>query len=206
MSGSLVRLALLVILAIPAQAGYDQYFTWHSRPSPQALHEAIAEMRLVIEASRSKLAGPDGDGQPEIGSDSVVFNGIGDDSHEPFFFPGIIEDPSPGLEPGFNAIKTAGKPYDAVVTACLLVARDHFPANVLAIGSDGEWPEDWLAGAQLYRSVLHRPAQDPIDGEVVTGHPAKHPQSSLPAAGSTKVMLAVLGAAALLFLMKQAMG
>jgi hypothetical protein len=46
------------------------------------------------------------------------------------------------------------------------VARDHFPASVLVIHSDGSWSEgDWRAGAKLYTSVLRRPARNPIDGE-----------------------------------------
>lgn len=116
----------------------------------------MADMRLVIEARKKMLAGPQSPfpipGQPEIGVTNVDFNGIGDDGHEPFVFPG---------EPGFNFCKTAYKPYDEVVTACLLVARDHFPPKVLAISSDGEWA-DWGKGEKLYRSVFGRSPKYPF--------------------------------------------
>jgi hypothetical protein len=64
---------------------------------------------------------------------------------------------------GFNFCKTAGKPYDEVVTACLLVARDHFPEDILSIDSDGSWSDgDWQEGTKLYTTVLGRPARNPM--------------------------------------------
>jgi hypothetical protein len=81
-------------------------------------------------------------------------NGIGDGANEPFVFPGEL---------GFNFCKTEGKPYDAVVTACLLVAHDHFPTSVLSIDSDGSYSEgDWEEGIKLYSSVLGRIPRNPI--------------------------------------------
>ena len=65
-------------------------------------------------------------------------------------------------DPSFQFTKTAYKPYDEVVTACLIVARDHFPPALLTIHSDGEWAE-WARGAALYEQVLGRPAHDPVE-------------------------------------------
>ena len=62
-----------------------------------------------------------------------MFNGKGDNAHEPFIFPG---------ESGFNFCKTAYKPYDTVVVACLFVARDYFAPDQLEIASDGEAEEN----------------------------------------------------------------
>ncbi|HVH45244.1 MAG TPA: hypothetical protein VM925_22985 [Labilithrix sp.] len=45
-------------------------------------------------------------------------------------------------------MKTAQNPYDEVVVACLFVAKDHFPYDVLEISSDGD-NSDWAAGARL---------------------------------------------------------
>ena len=76
-------------------------------------------------------------------------------THEPFVFPGRA---------GFNFCKTNGKLYDAAVTACLLVARDHFSPDELKIDSDGQWEDgDWNAGAKLYQQVLGRAAANPIN-------------------------------------------
>jgi hypothetical protein len=138
-----------------AQAGYTHYFTWHQKPSPEQLKACIEEMRKIIEASKDVLGGPEGTGQPMVTDVEIVFNGLGDAAHEPFVFPG---------QAGFNFCKTAFKPYDAAVCACLMVARDHFPAALLEIGSDGEWT-DWQEGKDLYVRVLNRPPQNPIGNE-----------------------------------------
>jgi hypothetical protein len=148
--------AAAVLFHSQAHAGYTHYFTWRKLPSDAELRPCVDEMRLIVEARKSILVAPDEPGavpgSPKIMASSVDFNGIGDDAHEPFVFPG---------QTGFNFCKTAAKPYDEIVTACLIVARDHFPASVLSISSDGSW-EDWAAGAKLYRSVLRRPARNPM--------------------------------------------
>src|SRR6516225_2688927 len=134
---------LFLFLAAPAaRGGYSHYFTWYKKPDSAKLKECLARMRQVVSASRSILAGPDGDGSPIVEAFHLEFNGKGEEqSHEPFVFPG---------EMGCNFCKTACKPYDAAVTACLIVARDHFPESVLEIASDGSW-SDWEEGRALYR-------------------------------------------------------
>jgi hypothetical protein len=88
-----------------------------------------------------------------VDSTHVDLNGIGDDECEPCVFPGDL---------GFNFCKTRALPYDAVVTACLLVARDHFPSYELSISSDGSWPDDWQDGSKLYSAVLGRTPKYPM--------------------------------------------
>jgi hypothetical protein len=158
------RRGILILLAcvfcLKAEASYDHYFTWKEKPSDAELKACIAEMRRIAEARKDILAGRNGPGSPIIlDATHLDLNGRGDDEYEPFIFPG---------KPGFNFCTTAGKPYDAVVTACLIAARDHFPPGVLAISSDGSW-EDWQEGAKLYSSVLGRPARNPIGGSVLQG-------------------------------------
>jgi hypothetical protein len=76
--------------------------------------------------------------------ESIVFNGIGELAHEPFNFPG---------GPVFNFTKTLDKPYDAVVTAALIVARTCFTSDELQIESDGNW-EKWSEGRRLYAKTF----------------------------------------------------
>jgi hypothetical protein len=113
-------------------------------------------MDRIVEARKSMLVAPDepdsAPGSPILGSISVDLNGIGTNAGEPFVFPGGM---------GFNFCKTGRKPYDEVVTACLLVARDHFPPSMLSISSDGSW-DDWMGGAKLYTAVLGKPARNPM--------------------------------------------
>jgi hypothetical protein len=157
---NLQRCALALILffvGADARGGYTHYFIWHQKPDETSLHECLTEMRRVVDARTSALAGPNGNGRPELEDLRVDFNGAGANGYEPFSFPGEV---------GFNFCKTEHQPYDDVVTACLLVARDHFPSSVLEITSDGSWETgDWRNGASLYSSVTRRPALNPMVGE-----------------------------------------
>jgi hypothetical protein len=152
---------LCLFLTVPtARAGYSHYFTWHKKPDQARLKECVEQMRKVVNAARWTLAGADGEGDPIAEPSRVELNGRGEEAHEPFCFPGGM---------AYNFCKTQGKPYDAVVTACLLVARDHFPADVLEISSDGSWSEgDWDAGKALYKQVFGKSAGNPMgpDNEV----------------------------------------
>ena len=171
-----------------AQAGYTHYWRWLVVPEAQRLEPCLRDMEKIANAKRDMLA----DGEERTGRDavfrfednrpldagsadaeapdaqarsfpSIAFNGIGEESHETFVFP------APFDAPGFNFVKTQWKPYDVVVVACLIAARDYFKPDELAIGSDGEWARDWNDGALLYERILGRTAVDPIGGEVVEG-------------------------------------
>lgn len=150
-------LAALIISCTQAFASYDHYFTWNQKPNEADLKQCVAEMNALINARKDMLVSPDLEGSVpgslKLESLKVDFNGVGNDAHEPFVFPGTN---------GFNFCTTDGKPYDEVVTACLIVARDHFSPKVLSINSDGSW-DDWEKGAKLYTSVFHRPAKSPIN-------------------------------------------
>lgn len=94
-------------------------------------------------------------GQWECTKESVRFNGYGPESHETFDW---SFDTS-----GFGFTKTAYKPYDAVVTACLIHLKDVY-GDLVSIGSDGSW-SDWKDGATLYRNATGLTASAPFDME-----------------------------------------
>ena len=151
-----IRLFILCacLLNTRVHAGYTHYFTWHKTPDQAELKKCINEMQLLIQARTNILIGPHGPGTMIVDSTHVDLNGIGDNACEPFVFPGDL---------GFNFCKTEAMPYDEVVTACLLVARDHFPSSELSIASDGDWAAgDWDNGKKLYASVLGRTPPYPI--------------------------------------------
>ncbi|HMF14847.1 MAG TPA: hypothetical protein VKE94_21175 [Gemmataceae bacterium] len=153
----LALLALFATCLTPAGArgGYTHYFTWRQKPEGERLKACLGDMEKVVNAAKGMLAGPDGYGRPVLRDAQLQFNGRGEeDSHEPFIFPGQV---------GFNFCKTQGKPYDAAVVACLLVACDHFPAEVLEIASDSKWNQgDWDDGSRLYQAVFNRKPQNPM--------------------------------------------
>jgi hypothetical protein len=164
-----------ILLPSVAHAGYDQYFIWKIDPPEARLSPCVTEMKLLVNARQKILSvtAPD----PKLqGADAIHFNGIGDDEYEDFLFPGSTVShnllPGPNLPAnliGFNPCKTEWKPYDEVVTACLIVARDHFTPTELQISSDGSW-DDWQAGRMLYERVLGRTAHNPLQ-DFSTGLP-----------------------------------
>lgn len=113
--------------------------------------------------------------------EGLSINGVGHDAHENLWIPAniamarkeIAEEKARGFSnPSFNFCKTARKPYDRVVTACLSVLATHGLADV---SSDG-YAEDWLDGVELaYRATgnvvevpkgvtpRQEPAYDPMD-------------------------------------------
>lgn len=152
--------AALVFWCLDTLAGYTHYYTWKQTPDEASIKACVADMNRLIEARKAILVSPDlPDSKPgslKLSATNVDFNGVGDDAHEPFVFPYVFPDHA-----SFNFCKTQWKPYDEVVTACLIVVRDHFPPSVLEIDSDGSWA-DWSRGAKLYASVFHRPARNPM--------------------------------------------
>lgn len=154
-----------------AAGGYAHSFIWYQKPDAAAAKACVADMARVLAAAKDRIAGPDGTGAPVVAADKVHFNGRGDDAEEAFLFPG---------KPDRNECRTMREPYDAAVTACLLVARDHFPPEVLGIESDGRWSDgDWDKGRRLYQQIFGRRALDPL-----TQSDAEAPDAPAPGIGA----------------------
>lgn len=146
--------------------GYTHYFSKVSTTRDDALRfEMFARgARTIIEyaTTQDKIQIADGMGEKlgewEISDSLVSFNGYGADSHETFYW---------GVDAsGFNFCKTAYKPYDAVVTACLIHLKDVY-GDAVDIGSDGYWSE-WSDGARLYRNATGLTAENPMTSEQVS--------------------------------------
>lgn len=141
---------ICLFLIVPTNyVGYSHSWTWKGKPDSVKLKKCISEMKLILSASPVPLASVDGTGNPSVIDAVLSFNmkGDEDDIGEPFVFPGRA---------GHNFCKTNGKDYDPVVTACLMVAMDHFTNDELTISSDGKMSEDWADGVALYKKVLGR--------------------------------------------------
>jgi hypothetical protein len=170
-------LAATLLCARGASAGYTHYWTWHSTPEPVALGHCLDDMVRIADTRRDRLADDHNRtgaaavflGTSRFGRDggplpSLYLNGVADDAYEPFLFPLASDD-----DPSFTFVKTAHQPYDEVVVACLIVARDHFAADVLDVRSDGRWDDEWQPGRALYEKVFGRPAHSPL--RVITHDP-----------------------------------
>lgn len=79
----------------------------------------------------------------------------GDCSHESFILERIFKPESwekPKAGTFFAFCKTAYKPYDLAVTACLVIAKHHL-GDLITVHSDGDTP-DWADARQICETVL----------------------------------------------------
>jgi hypothetical protein len=85
-------------------------------------------------------------GDEQISLSGVSMNGYAENSHDSFVLsPEVTE---------FDFCKTAQKPYDTVVTAILVLAKETF-GEAIEVSTDGEL-EDWNDGLYLYEKSLNR--------------------------------------------------
>ena len=113
--------------------GYTRYYRIEGKIDPIKFKDYSKDCKMVCEEitkqSGHGLAGWDGEGEPRFEDGGILFNGVGDLSHETF-----------GLGPetsGFNFTKTQRKPYDKHVLACLILAKEYFGDNI-KVSSDGD--------------------------------------------------------------------
>ncbi len=142
-----------------AIAGYTHVWVFKEKPDPVVVARAAEAMQKVIARRPGLVDVVDKPGE-------IRFNGRGALAQEDFVFPGRV---------GTNAVWTERKPYDELVTACLLVARDHFTREQLEIKSDGDWLA-WQDGILLYTETFGRAPKNPGIAE----HNAFHPGGALP--------------------------
>lgn len=110
--------------------GHTHY--WNSGPiTPKALAAIARDCEVVCDASGILLAGPHGTGDAQIDDHAIWFNGEKPEHHEAFYIG----------KGGFNYCKTAQKPYDLCVQACLIVLAHHTNAEVTSDGTEAEWDE-----------------------------------------------------------------
>jgi len=85
-------------------------------------------------------------GEATVSLGGVSMNGYAEESHESFVLrPEVIQ---------FDFCKTARKPYDTVVTAILILAKETF-GEAIQINTDG-YNADWQDGFALYEASLQR--------------------------------------------------
>ncbi len=126
--------------------GYTHYWTFGAFIEEKAHKKALQDCRKVIKASPVPLGNWEGTGKPKL-QDGFNFNGVGADAHE-----NLMMGKEPNRENWF--CKTAQKPYDIVVVACLCILQDSLGTSFNAT-SDGD-PHEWEDGRALASKVLGR--------------------------------------------------
>jgi hypothetical protein len=120
--------------------GYTHYWTALKPIDADTFDKLQKGIKAIIETATD--AGIPIDDESTDGT--IAFNGVGGNAHETF----VIQ----VGDTGFNFCKTAEKPYDAVVTASLILLKKELGSEVL-ISSDGGW-SDWQSGQVLYETVF----------------------------------------------------
>ena len=161
--------------------GYTHYWTTRENAFMPHLWTAAVDdcaevIALAIEAG-IELAGWDGNGAPVANGVEIGFNGKGDEAYESFVVSRQSEKRA-GRDFAFSFCKTARKPYDVAVTACLVVLKRHL-GDSFRVSSDGD-VSDWTAGLELANRVLGAQYtisdfDGDIDGDGMTLQPEECP-------------------------------
>jgi len=142
--------------------GYTHYWTQKRDWTPAEWLEVRAEIEAILKFAEHDRGIPLGDGagdggtSPEIGDNAIWFNGLGEDAHETMGINRVrpkLDSGQPKNEYGADLCKTARKPYDQVVTACLCYLSSVTESH--CVSSDGVG-SDFLAGLELARQALPR--------------------------------------------------
>lgn len=137
--------------------GYTHYWRKARAATPGEWDNFTGAVRAILAVpSLSGLVQYESDDASPVQADSntVRFNGKGDDGHETFVIGPEACD--------FDFCKTARKPYDLVVCLVLLAAQATLPCKV---SSDGDWSDEWQRARLLYREIFGKEPQAIGDGE-----------------------------------------
>ena len=135
--------------------GYTHYFnhdevsqeTWDKISRDCFRLRTISDVPIQYDSDIAEL--------PVFNADMIHFNGVGDKGHETF----VLEREGSSV---FVFCKTARKPYDDLVTACLLIYHYYSPGTI-DLSSDGD-PDEWVNGYRLAERILgmHLPTMSTI--------------------------------------------
>jgi hypothetical protein len=90
----------------------------------------------------------------------VLINGKESNAHESFELREHFKQNFEGFGGGFSFCKTARKPYDIVVTACLAILKYRL-GNAIEVSTNGE-SMDWIDGILLARRAIKRKVPNPV--------------------------------------------
>jgi len=134
--------------------GYTHY--WDGAHNSDSQWQSFCEdVRKILQTTNVPIVREyDRNDPPEISDNLVAFNGVNDDGHKTFY----VE--RKGI--GFAFCKTARKPYDKVVIACLIAG---FENDIFSsVSSDGRGEEGFdQAGKELYELALQKSPNKWID-------------------------------------------
>jgi hypothetical protein len=153
--------------------GYTQYYYTKEHLDSEAFKNFSEDVKEVLKEIKVPIAFEQDqpNKKPTINSKMIRFNGIGEGGHETFLL--VRDNKDEPKEDGtiFNFCKTAQKPYDLCVTACLILAKYHFK-DAVNVSSDGE-ASDWQEAVEVVNKVFsyNMKVEDIAEGISITQIP-----------------------------------
>jgi len=148
--------------------GYTHYWRIPNKLSPTKWKSIIADFEKLIVDQKyflTTLLSKQGDDALIIDANQILFNGKKEKGHEWFCLQSNLspeeiayqeriygKDEEELEHPNFFFCKTARKPYDVCVTACLIIAK-HYLGEEIKISSDGETNE-WNEAKTYCQEIL----------------------------------------------------
>ena len=135
--------------------GYTHYWTINQKEiSPESWFGFMQEFS-EIEAKFHEKLDHTTDQKYRIDSESIIFNGIGEQGHETFTMnrKNPMEESYTGENEYFNFCKTARKEYDIAVCCALIIAKKYF-GDIIKVSSDGEDEDGWDKAKELCQETL----------------------------------------------------
>lgn len=135
--------------------GYTHYWTFkNERGNAQKIEQnyqrAIKKCQKIVRTYAKKHGGIAGYSAHTTQYGGLNFNGSRENGHETFV---VREHFSQNFTDGrgFSFCKTAQKPYDVLVVACLIILKHYLGKNI-DVASDGD-KIDWVHGLELARAI-----------------------------------------------------
>ena len=135
--------------------GYTHYWTINQKEiSPESWFGFMQEFS-EIEAKFHEKLDHTTDQKYRIDSESIIFNGIGEQGHETFTMnrKNPMEESYTGENEYFDFCKTARKEYDIAVCCALIIAKKYF-GDIIKVSSDGEDEDGWDKAKELCQETL----------------------------------------------------
>lgn len=137
--------------------GYTHYWNQKRAFTVDEWRDMSADLTEILSYVENMLGVPLADGNGEAGTrpaftaDSILFNGIGDDAHETFIVNRKRVKTWSGASLGNDFCKTAEKPYDVAVTACLCYLSSVTETHTVSSNGKGH---DFVNGLNAARMAL----------------------------------------------------
>lgn len=147
--------------------GYTHYYSVSPKFDSKLFLKVVNDFKKLLKPISDKgivLANGMGEGEVILEPTQICFNGVGELAHETFLLEQQLvtvmtrrDGSQYSLDPHedgkyFQFTKTAYKPYDIAVTACLVIAKHHL-GDKIQISSDGN-DSEWNDGKKLCQKVL----------------------------------------------------